>query len=103
MVEESNGLREQVAGLDKLVAKLQHKNMELSRGYSSAKTGECAVLICIHSEGGNEHRCRPHHLRMRPGWVQAEQKIRVLTMDIEDFKADLSTCHNRIERLVLIR
>ncbi|ELR16638.1 zinc finger, C3HC4 type (RING finger) domain containing protein [Acanthamoeba castellanii str. Neff] len=71
MVEESNGLREQVAGLDKLVAKLQHKNMELSRGYSSAKTG----------------------------WVQAEQKIRVLTMDIEDFKADLSTCHNRIERL----
>lgn len=71
MVEESNGLREQVAGLDKLVAKLQHKNMELSRGYSSAKTG----------------------------WVQAEQKIRVLTMDIEDSKADLSTCHNRIERL----
>jgi hypothetical protein len=32
--------------------------------------------------------------------VQAEQKIRVLTMDIEDAKADLSTCHNRMERLV---
>jgi len=47
MVEESNGLREQVAGLDKLVAKLQHKNMELSRGYSSAKTGECALLIVL--------------------------------------------------------
>jgi chromosome segregation ATPase len=71
VVEENKGLRGQVEGMEKLVAKLQHKNMEMSRGYSQAKTG----------------------------WVQAEQKIRVLTMDIEDAKADLSTCHNRMERL----
>jgi hypothetical protein len=39
-VEENKGLRGQVEGMDKLVAKLQHKNMEMSRGYSQAKTGE---------------------------------------------------------------
>jgi len=69
--EENKTLREKVSSLEKLVANLQRKNNQLCSESSEAKAG----------------------------WIQAERKIKELSMDLEDAKADLSVCFNRMERL----